>query len=49
MSYDREMDEAANGCRPQIEVCDRCGLFFYDCEGHGSSPDSPDNDAEEGR
>lgn len=32
-----------------VPLCSRCNLPFHDCEGHGSSPESPDNDAEEGK
>lgn len=31
------------------ELCARCGMPYHACEGHGSSPTSPDNDAEEGK
>lgn len=46
MSYDREIDNAFNSLPVQ---CSRCDLPLEDCEGHGSSPESGDNEAEKGR
>lgn len=33
----------------EVVQCFRCDLPLKDCAGHGSSPESEDNEAEEGR